>query len=143
MAVDVEARRAFWTTMRDFAARGKTVLFATHYLEEADAYADRAVLMALGFYRRRRPSDPDPGHGRPARTIRATLPDVSASASSRRSPASRAPSAAASRSCSRCTDSDASIRALLARYPGARDIEIAGAGLEEAFVELTGVEEHA
>jgi ABC-2 type transport system ATP-binding protein len=42
-----------------------------------------------------------------------------------------------------CADSDAALRELLARYPGARDIEIAGAGLEEAFVELTGVEEHA
>ena len=37
-----------------------------------------------------------------------------------------------------CSDSDAAIRALLAAYPDARDIEIAGVGLEEAFVELTG-----
>jgi hypothetical protein len=37
----------------------------------------------------------------------------------------------------RCSDSDAAIRALLAEYPAARDIEITGAGLEEAFVELT------
>ena len=37
VAMDVEGRHAFWTTMRGFAARGKTVLFATHYLEEADA----------------------------------------------------------------------------------------------------------
>ena len=42
------AAHAFWATMRGFAAGGKTVLFATHYLEEADAYADRAVLMARG-----------------------------------------------------------------------------------------------
>ena len=48
VAMDVEARHAFWTAMRAFAARGKTVLFATHYLEEADAYADRAVLMNDG-----------------------------------------------------------------------------------------------
>src|SRR5881394_2248118 len=48
VAMDVEGRRAFWTTMREFASRGKTVLFATHYLEEADDYADRAVLMARG-----------------------------------------------------------------------------------------------
>ena len=34
--------------MRGFAAQGKTVIFATHYLEEADAYADRVVLMARG-----------------------------------------------------------------------------------------------
>ena len=37
VAMDVEARRAFWIAMRAFAERGKTVLFATHYLEEADA----------------------------------------------------------------------------------------------------------
>jgi ABC-2 type transport system ATP-binding protein len=37
----------------------------------------------------------------------------------------------------RCADSDAAIRALLAAYPAARDIEITGAGLEEAFLELT------
>ena len=44
--------------------RGKTVLFATHYLEEADAYADRIVLMAHGAHRRRRPADRDQGDGR-------------------------------------------------------------------------------
>src|SRR6478752_9021556 len=48
VAMDVEARHGFWTTMRTFAAGGKTVVFATHYLEEADAYADRVVLMANG-----------------------------------------------------------------------------------------------
>ena len=36
-----------------------------------------------------------------------------------------------------CTDSDAAIRALLATFPDARDIEISGAGLEEAFLTLT------
>ena len=49
VALDVESRRDFWTAMRAFAGRGKTVLFATHYLEEADAYADRVVLMVAGF----------------------------------------------------------------------------------------------
>jgi ABC-2 type transport system ATP-binding protein len=37
----------------------------------------------------------------------------------------------------RCSDSDAALRALLADFPAVRDIEIAGAGLEEAFLELT------
>jgi ABC-2 type transport system ATP-binding protein len=37
--MDVEARHAFWDRMRAFAAQGRTVLFATHYLEEADAVA--------------------------------------------------------------------------------------------------------
>jgi ABC-2 type transport system ATP-binding protein len=49
VAMDVEARRDFWATMREFASLGKTVVFATHYLEEADAYADRIILMAHGL----------------------------------------------------------------------------------------------
>ena len=84
VAMDVEARRAFWATMREFAAHGSTVLFATHYLEEADAFADRVVLMAHG----RIVADGPPTEiksmvGR--RRIRATLP-TSRCASSRRSP---------------------------------------------------------
>ncbi len=39
-----------------------------------------------------------------------------------------------------CSDSDAAIRALLERFPQASDIEIAAAGLEEAFLELTTAE---
>src|ERR1700727_2463031 len=46
--MDVEGRRSFWTSIRQDAAAGRTVLFATHYLEEADAYADRVVLMRQG-----------------------------------------------------------------------------------------------
>jgi len=37
-----------------------------------------------------------------------------------------------------CSDSDEAIRALLLAYPQARDIEISGAGLEQAFLQLTG-----
>ena len=48
VAMDVEGRVQFWQTMRRFVAGGKTVLFATHYLEEADANADRIILMARG-----------------------------------------------------------------------------------------------
>ncbi|WP_328913288.1 MULTISPECIES: ABC transporter ATP-binding protein [unclassified Streptomyces] len=47
-ALDVEARRAFWRSMRGYAARGNTVLFSTHYLEEADENADRIVVLDRG-----------------------------------------------------------------------------------------------
>ena len=47
-AMDVEGRRAFWTTMRGLAGRGHTVVFATHHLDEADAVADRVVVVAGG-----------------------------------------------------------------------------------------------
>jgi ABC-2 type transport system ATP-binding protein len=47
-AMDVESRRAFWGSMRSYAARGHTVLFATHYLEEADENSDRVIVVAGG-----------------------------------------------------------------------------------------------
>jgi len=46
--MDVEGRREFWKAIRDDAALGRSVVFATHYLEEADAYADRVVLISKG-----------------------------------------------------------------------------------------------
>lgn len=47
-ALDVEARRAFWAQVREFAASGRTIVLTTHYLEEADALADRIVLIDKG-----------------------------------------------------------------------------------------------
>lgn len=47
-ALDVEARHAFWASMRTYAQHGHTVLFSTHYLEEADAHADRIVVIDRG-----------------------------------------------------------------------------------------------
>ncbi|MDK7139863.1 multidrug ABC transporter ATP-binding protein [Corynebacterium sp. HMSC06D04] len=46
--VDVEARRDFWANIREDAREGRTVIFATHYLEEADDFADRIVMMNHG-----------------------------------------------------------------------------------------------
>jgi ABC-2 type transport system ATP-binding protein len=43
-AMDVETRRGFWRAMEGFTARGRTILFSTHYLEEADVAADRIEL---------------------------------------------------------------------------------------------------
>jgi ABC-2 type transport system ATP-binding protein len=135
VAMDVEARHAFWTTMREFAARGRTVVFATHYLEEADAYADRAVLLAGGEILADGPTT-----GIKAlvgsRTIRATLPGVDRMALSAL-PGVGAADRRGEAVTLTCFDSDTALRALLTLFPEARDIEIAGAGLEEAFLELT------
>ena len=46
--MDVGARQAFWETMRADAALGRTIVFATHYLAEADEFAERTVLMNHG-----------------------------------------------------------------------------------------------
>jgi ABC-2 type transport system ATP-binding protein len=135
VAMDVESRRDFWTTMREFAARGKTVLFATHYLEEADAYADRAVLMAHGRIVADGPTNEIKAMVG-SRTIRATLGSVDAGGLAALSGVTGVDRRGEAVVLS-CSDSDAAIRALLAAYPQARDIEIAAAGLEEAFLELT------
>jgi ABC-2 type transport system ATP-binding protein len=135
-AMDVEGRHSFWATMREFAARGKTVLFATHYLEEADSYADRAVLMAHGEIVADGPTNEIKAMVG-TRTIRATLPDVDLDALAALPGVSGAERRGELATLN-CTDSDAAIRALLAAYPDARDIEITAAGLEQAFLELTG-----
>jgi ABC-2 type transport system ATP-binding protein len=135
VALDVEARHAFWMTMREIASHGKTVLFATHYLEEADAYADRVVVMAAG----RVVADGPPTEIKAmvgSRTIRATLSGA-ALEGLERLPGVTAAELRATSVVLRCSDSDRAIRALLQEFPEARDIEISGAGLEEAFLELT------
>src|SRR5207247_4176431 len=110
VGMDVETRRAFWSTMRDFAARGMTVLFATHYLEEADAYADRIVLMARGAI----VADGPPTEIKAmvgSRTIRATLPSVPAEELERLPGVTRA-ELRGEAVILVCSDSDRAIRAL-------------------------------
>src|SRR3954468_7671690 len=139
VAMDVEGRHAFWATMRRFASQGTTIVFATHYLEEADAFADRAVLMARGRVVADGPTTEIKARVG-ARTIRATLPGVELDALAQLPGVSAAERRGAAVTL-RCTDSDATIRALVAAFPAASDIEISGAGLEEAFLELTGGED--
>jgi ABC-2 type transport system ATP-binding protein len=134
-SMDVEGRHAFWRTMREFASRGRTILFATHYLEEADANADRAVLMAAG----RVVADGPTTEIRAmvgGRTIRATLPEAEL-AELEDLPGVTAAERHGDAVLLTCADSDAAIRALLDTWADARDIEIASAGLEQAFLELT------
>jgi ABC-2 type transport system ATP-binding protein len=138
-ALDVEGRRDFWAAMREVAARGKTIVFATHYLEEADAYADRIVLMARG----RVVADGPPTEIKAkvgGRTIRATLPDVALEILKALPGVSNVErrGEAVIFTCADSPSSDTALRELLLHYPGARDLEVRGAGLEEAFLNLTG-----
>src|SRR6185436_7084312 len=73
--LDTAARRAFWTAVRGYAARGRTVLFSTHYLEEADEVADRIVLIAGGRVVADGPTTEIRAVAN-ARLIRLTLPDA-------------------------------------------------------------------
>jgi ABC-2 type transport system ATP-binding protein len=145
-AMDVETRKTFWESMRRWADGGRTALFATHYLEEADAVADRVVVLCRG----RVVADGTTAEVKAlagGRTIRCTLPETAVAdpdtatalgslpgvrgvSVEDRSVGGRAVSLA-------CTDSDLALRALLAGWPGTRDIEVRGAALDDAFLALT------
>jgi ABC-2 type transport system ATP-binding protein len=135
VGMDVESRQRFWATMREFSAREKTVLFATHYLEEADANADRVVLIAGG----RIVADGSTTEVKAmvgGRSIRATLPGVELAALERLPGVTHAERHGDTVVLS-CSDSDVALRALLASYADARDVEVSSAGLEAAFLALT------
>jgi ABC-2 type transport system ATP-binding protein len=138
VALDVEGRHQFWEFMRTVAASGKTVVFATHYLEEADSFADRIVLMARGRIVADGPTTEIKATVS-QKTIRATLPGADLGAL-RLLPGVTAADARGDALSLTCSDSDAAIRALLATNAQVRDIEITGAGLEEAFLALTSDE---
>jgi len=138
--MDVSARQAFWATMREQADQGRTVLFATHYLEEADAIADRVLVLHRG----RLLAD-------------GTAAEIKAKAGARRiafdlegpidEPALRDLPFLTALDVSghtvriQSSDADATVHALygLGVYP--RNLEVAGLGLEQAFVAITAAEE--
>lgn len=135
VGMDVQVRRAFWDSMRDFVARGRTVLFATHYLDEADAEADRIVVLADG----RLVADGTPDNIKQqvaTRTI--SVHDRSVAAGELGTlPGVLAVERYGHRLLLRSTDSDATLRALLAAHPSAAEIEVTSASLEDAFITLT------
>jgi ABC-2 type transport system ATP-binding protein len=133
--LDVEGRRDFWRSMRDIAGRGKTVVFATHYLEEADAYADRIVLIARGQVIADAPATEIKARAA-SRTIRGTLAGAD-TAALRALPGAVAVDRHGDSVILSCSDADMALRALLGAYPAIRDIEVRGGSLEEAFMELT------
>jgi ABC-2 type transport system ATP-binding protein len=132
--LDVEARRAFWGAMREETEQGRTVLFATHYLEEADDYADRIVLMRAGSV----VADGTSAQIKSVvsgRTIRATLPGADM-ASLAALPGVDTVEIRGDMVLLACSDSDATLRTLLSSMP-AHDIEVTARNLEDAFLALT------
>ena len=135
-AMDVESRQGFWRMMRDFGNEGRTVLFATHHLAEADEIADRVVVLnhgkvvadgpgatlkaAVATRRLRFVTD------EPNRLVLGELDGVTELA------------VCGTGVSIDSLDADATIRDLVARGVPFRDLEVTGAGLEQAFVALTG-----
>ncbi len=135
--MDVGARRAFWAAIRADAALGRTVVFATHYLEEAETYADRVVVVREG----RVVADGTPaelGAMTSGRVVRATLADPDLPAL-RALPGVTDVEVRGDRVALVTTSSDDVARHLLTCTP-ARDLEVAGRSLEDAFVALTATE---
>jgi len=136
-AMDVEGRRDFWAAIREDTASGRTILFATHYLDEADSYADRVVLIRQGEL----VADGTPAQVKAlaaGRTVRATLPGADA-VTLRRVPGVDDVEIRGETVLLHCSDSDAAARYLLTET-GAHDLEITTRALEDAFLALTADE---
>jgi ABC-2 type transport system ATP-binding protein len=132
--MDVEGRRDFWRAIRNDAERGRTIVFATHYLEEADAYADRIVFISEG----RIVADGTAAEVKAlasGRTIHATLPGADA-LSLLDIPGVDEVEIRGESVLIHSGDSDAVARRLL-NETSAYDLEINSRGLEDAFITLT------
>jgi ABC-2 type transport system ATP-binding protein len=132
--MDVEGRRDFWSAIREDARSGRTVIFATHYLDEADAYADRIVLVRRGEI----VADGSAAEIKnlaAGRTVRASVTDLDqaelAAIDGVDSVELHSDSVLV-----RTKDSDAVARYLLDRTD-AHDLEITSHNLEDAFLALT------
>jgi ABC-2 type transport system ATP-binding protein len=113
---------------------GRTVLFATHYLEEADAYADRIILLRHGEIVADGTSSEVKALAA-GRTVRATLPGAD-EAALRAIPGADSVEVRGDTVLIHASDSDAVARYLLTST-AARDLEINTRGLEDAFIALT------
>jgi ABC-2 type transport system ATP-binding protein len=135
-ALDIAARRAFWDRVGASAAEGRTVLFATHRLEEADQVADRVLVLVGG----RLVADGPPNQMKAAATGRSAVSftaDGLPSEVLERLPAVESVEADRGRLTLYTTDPDLTVRALLREAPHIEDLQISSAGLEEAFLQLT------
>ncbi|WP_338700168.1 ABC transporter ATP-binding protein [Streptomyces sp. Q6] len=138
--MDVSARQAFWATMREQADQGRTVLFATHYLEEADAIADRVLVLHRG----RLLADGTAAEIKAkagARKVSFDLEGEIDAAAVKALPFLTSVDISGQTVRIQSTDADATVHALygLGVYP--RNLEVAGLGLEQAFVAITEAEE--
>ena len=135
--MDVSARRRFWQTMRVSADAGRTVIFATHYLEEAEQFARRTVVMARGSIVADAATEQLRGQ-LGGRTVTATVPDPDALqqiADELRTEGASEVRVDADRFSARTEASDALAARLL--EAGAHDLEITAPTLESAFTNLT------
>ena len=134
VGLDVEARRGFWEQIRRLVTRGKTVLLTTHYLEEADALADRVVVINKGSI---------VAEGTPetikANTAGKRIRCVTQLTLGSIERMNGVVSARFDREAVevQTSSAEATLRELLVADPSLSGIEVSNAGIEEAFLALT------
>ena len=136
--MDVEGRRDFWAAIREDAKTGRTVIFATHYLDEADAYADRIILVRKGQI----VADGSAAEIKnlaSGRTVRASIANVDEKAL-RAIAGVESVEVRQDGVLVQASDSDAVARYLLTKTD-AKDLEITSHNLEDAFIALTSDED--
>jgi ABC-2 type transport system ATP-binding protein len=144
VGMDIKARRGMWATVRSLAARGKTILLTTHYLEEADALAHRIIVIDKGRL---------VCEGTPAEVK--SLGSTTAGSSSSRSlkiircvtslstttllaiPGVTSAEVAGSTTTIHSTKPEATLREILALDLALHSIEVQSPALEDAFLALT------
>lgn len=134
-AMDVEGRRSFWRMIQEFSHEGRTIVFATHHLQEADQIADRVVVVNHG-----RVVADGPGAtlkaAVAARRLRFLLTDPNETLLDTLEGVTDVELRGQGVTLD-SLDADATIRAMVKHRIAFRELEITGAGLEEAFVALT------
>ena len=132
--LDIEARESLWAVVRELAARGCAILLTTHYLEEAEALAQRVAVLARGRIVSAGTVEEIRACGvrRRIRCI-STLPVEQVRAWSGVSAASREAQWLDIES----TVAEPVVQRLLECDPQLRELEVRRAGLAEAFVQLT------
>jgi ABC-2 type transport system ATP-binding protein len=140
-AMDVETRRRFWASMKEEVAEGKTLLFATHYLEEADQAADRILVINRG----RLLADGTPAEIK----SRAGAKRISFRLNNVNEPFLLGLPGIVSVEVRgdvvqiQSSDSDATLYALLDAGYRPREIEVGSLGLEQAFLAITAEDDRA
>ena len=134
VGLDVEARRLLWDEIRKMVDRGKTVLLTTHYLQEADALADRVAVINQGeIVAQGTPAEiKAKTAGKRIRCITGLslntlrqIPGVTEVKEDREAVEIHA------------AEAESVVRELLARDLNVSSLEVTSAGLEEAFLALT------
>ncbi|TAM70793.1 MAG: ABC transporter ATP-binding protein [Microbacteriaceae bacterium] len=135
-ALDVQGRAAFWIAMRAYASTGRTILFATHYLDEVDENAARVVVLSHGSV----VADGDPAAIR-SRTgvsvVRVSIRAGSAACANLPGVIGVTRDNTHDRVALRSTDPDATVRALAASTLEWRNLQVNPPSLDESFLSLT------